>query len=248
MRNGKQQESDNELVLSFRRLRQAVGLVGLSIPPVLLFGAAVLGRPVEDSISAFYWTPMGDVLVGMLCAVGVFLFNYKGYQPQPGEWPADWLLSRLGGVAMIGVALVPTRFKAADSEGATDCTLVECLFPQAWEAWLYWLHFVSAAVFFGCMALFCLVQFTRSAKGDAPGRMKRWRNRVYRGCGGTILAAMAVLSVYFFLSDETRATLDRWNYVFWFESLAVWAFAAAWLVKGETAGLLRDDPAEVSSR
>lgn len=29
-----------------------------------------------------------------------------------------------------------------------------------------------------------------------------------------------------------RLLLNQWNFLFWMESIAVWAFAAAWLTKG----------------
>jgi hypothetical protein len=67
------------LVLSYLGLRKAVGIIGLALPFVLAFGKILLQSPgIQDSISAYYYTDMGNVFVGSLCAIGVFLMSTRG--------------------------------------------------------------------------------------------------------------------------------------------------------------------------
>jgi len=53
---------------------------------VLILGKILYFRDpgIQDSISSYYYTDMRDVLVGSLCAIGVFLWSYRGYDdPDP---------------------------------------------------------------------------------------------------------------------------------------------------------------------
>ena len=65
---------------SYLALRKAVGWIGIVLPFVLMFGALLLkDEVIQESISHFYHTKMGDVFVGALCAVALFLFFYSGH-------------------------------------------------------------------------------------------------------------------------------------------------------------------------
>lgn len=86
------------------------------------------------------------------------------------------------------------------------------------------------------MAIFCLFLFPKNKKGeihyfDEPG------NSTYLACGVALIISIAGLLVYLLLG---QSDLGRWlgrrNFVFWFETLGVVAFAIAWLTKGNLAG------------
>ena len=79
MADQNQPPDKSDLVLSYLAVRQCLGLLGLSLPVSLYLYARVFGGAMQPSISEFYYTSMGDWLVGTLCAIGVFLFAYKGY-------------------------------------------------------------------------------------------------------------------------------------------------------------------------
>ena len=66
----------NQLVLSFLTVRRALGLLGLALPLLLIGFGVLFSDGIERSVSAFYYTGMGDIFVGILCAIGVFLFSY----------------------------------------------------------------------------------------------------------------------------------------------------------------------------
>jgi hypothetical protein len=221
------QKSQNDLVLSYLALRQFLGYLGFVLPSALLLYAFGTSRVLEDSISDFYYTPMGDFLVAVLSAIGVFLLFYKGYQPMPGEWITDRRVGTLAGLGALGVALFPIGRKGQPlcDWWVTDCvTYGSTIHPDT-------LHYASAAVFFACLAVFCLLLFTKGARDDQGRMMWTPRNRFYVGCGMLILASMLALGVYFLFPD-LQGRLNAVNYIFWSETVGVLAFAASWLVKG----------------
>ncbi|OSY39687.1 hypothetical protein C8E95_1882 [Pseudonocardia autotrophica] len=201
-------------MLSYLGLRRAVGVIGIALPFVLVAGDLALGGDgLRDSISRYYFSPVRDVFVGSMCAVGVFLYCYRYDRP-------DRLLANVTGTAAIAVALLPTR----PETGATTAEIV-----------VGWLHLVAAAIFFVGLAVFCLDLFTR---GEAGNPRKAARNRVYRICGWTIIACLALAALDAAFLPDALAT--RWNTLFWLEAIAIVAFGVAWFVKGDT--VLRDPP------
>ena len=56
---------------SYLALRKAVGWIGILLPFILMFGVFLIfkGEIIQESISHYYHTGMGDVFVGALCAV-----------------------------------------------------------------------------------------------------------------------------------------------------------------------------------
>lgn len=230
---GKIQEQDNDLVLSFLAVRQCLGYLGLMLPVALLVGAHLFHRPVEPSISGFYYTQMTDIFVGTLAAIGVFLYAYKGYRKRPGEWISDGLIARAAGTAAIVVALVPTT-----PRGSVNCSIIQCLVgPQNGAT----IHYGAALLFFSMLAVFCLWMFPKSTPHKRRSPQKLRRNRIYYGCGTVLLVAMAGILIYFaLLPKATQAALDRVAFLFWLESLGVWAFGISWLVKGRAIGMLND--------
>lgn len=234
MTTAKQQESHNDLVLSYLRLRQALGWLGIALPLAMILGAWFFAKPLAPTISDFYYSEMTDVFVGALCAVGVFLLAYTGYDRRPGEWLSDKWTSRIAGAAAIGVALVPTRPSAVPPP---PCSLVHCVTGPDRGAML---HYGLAAVFFAALAVICLVLFTRTDPAKPETTEKHRRNAVFRTCGTVILAAIIGIALYAVLPGTAQAWLDRFSAVFWLESTGIWAFGVSWLVKGKMIGFLND--------
>ena len=82
-------------------LRQTVGWIGTLLPAVLIVGVAVsstASRP--GSMSGYYYTDMRNIFVGALCALGVFLGAYAGYDD------VDRWITNIAGIGAIGVALL----------------------------------------------------------------------------------------------------------------------------------------------
>ena len=94
------QPTSDQRVISYLTLRKAIGLIGILLPVVLAGVYMLLASKIifQASISAYYYTSMRNVLVGALCAIGVFLFAYRGYGWQ------DNLCTNAAGAFAVGVA------------------------------------------------------------------------------------------------------------------------------------------------
>lgn len=223
------QEDHNALVISFLAVRQTLGWLGLFLPLVLMVYAMLPGHRLENSISDFYYTGMGDVFVGTMCAIGVFLLSYTGYEPLPGEHLSDKWLARIAGAAAVAVALFPVHHPDYPFCVGEPPVCTQLGFAGHSEV----IHYVSAGVFFVCLALFSLFQFTRGERGE-DGRL-HWSAKatVYVLCGTAILASLVALIPYFLAGPAVRATAADRHYLFWVETVAVLAFSTSWLTKGK---------------
>jgi hypothetical protein len=94
-------------VRSFLAQRLFIGLLGLLLPVLLLgFGYWLDGHPVpRDSLSAYYYSGVGALFVGVLTTVAFFLIAYRLVDVKNLE---NWL-SILAGLAVLVVVLFPTK-------------------------------------------------------------------------------------------------------------------------------------------
>ncbi|NES15844.1 MULTISPECIES: DUF998 domain-containing protein [unclassified Micromonospora] len=212
--------------VTVRQLRLGVGAVGLALPVGLVVGHLIAaGRPtLLDSLSGYYHTEMRDVFVGALCAIGVFLISYRY------RWPDD-LLGTIAGLLAVVVALFPTTIGAPAGTVSGSDRLVGVV------------HQVAAAGLFVLLAVFCLFLFTRPDRAGVPPGPSAVR--FYQTCGGLILLAILLALASTQLPAGVRHTVKP---VLWCETLAVFAFGAAWLAKSDAlfraAGPGPKDPGE----
>lgn len=209
---------NNRLVVSYLMLRKAVGGLGMALPFVLAIGGGLIFKTgIQSSVSDYYYTGMGDVFVGTLFAMGVFLFSYKGYGKK------DNLAANIAAACVIGTALFPTT----------------PLNPTAVTAAIGKVHVLFATSYFVTLAYFSLFLFTKSDPAKPPTPRKIQRNRVYRICGYLIAWALIAIAILGFLPDSLTASFENLDPVFWLESVAVISFGVSWYVKGE--GILEDE-------
>lgn len=193
-----------------------IGIIGTMLPAVLVLGKFLVGGwGVQSSISAYYYTGMRDVFVGSLFAIAVFLISYNMYK-------YDYIAGRLAGAFAICVSIFPTTPVLNPSRGAEIVGK---------------LHLGSAAAFFLILAYFSLFLFTKTNPLKTPTPKKLQRNVVYRVCGITILACLALMVVNQIL--QNRLSISQLHPLLWLESIAIAAFGISWLIKGET--LLKDN-------
>lgn len=221
-----EEESRNELVRSYLAVRAAIGALGLFLPAALLVWTWVFGgSDVRSSVSAYYYTPMFSIFVGTLAAIAVFLWNYEGYRPISGEFFSDKVTSRIAATGAALIALAPV----APPEGAQyQPSLVQQVLGQTGSTIL---HYCGAALFFGALAVFCLVLFCRDG-GKSPKAEKRLANRIYMACGIVIVIAMLVMAAISWRG--TSGGLSTLDPMFWLEVTAIVSFALSWLVKGKS--------------
>jgi hypothetical protein len=202
---------------SYLYLRGAIGLIGLLLPITVWLVAVPLSGPgLVGSISGYYHTGARDVLVGALCAIGVFLVAYRFNSDRAPHRArrdrlSDNLLTNLAGACAIGVALFPTN--AAGDE----------------RTWVAVVHFACAIGLFAVLAFLSYYRFTRCDPGTEYDDAKRRRNRVYRTCGVVIAAALLVAVLDIWLGAAITFPPGR---LYWEETVMVLAFAISWIVKG----------------
>lgn len=216
------QSHRDDLVISYYRVRQALGLLGLLLPVLLIVGGWMSAGGVEPSISDYYHTLLRDIFVGVMTAIAIFLIAYPGHHRETGEVFSDDRLTTFAGLAALGVALFPNenRLRIELLESPAQLILGHRLAAMG--------HYASATIFLLLLGLLCLRKFARTAK---PAR-----RRIYRTCGWTILVMTAgvVVASWFKIKGPAapQAIVNDYMLVLWFEAIAIWAFAVAWLTKG----------------
>jgi hypothetical protein len=208
---------DKELVVSYLTLRQMIGWVAIVMPAAIRIGAFHFEHiHSTNSISAYYYTGMRDVFVSTLVLAGALIACYR----TPAR--SDNVVAIIAGLAAIGIGLFPMSPVYAQEILDQFPSMTERLCYESHGILGY--HFYFVAVFFALA--FYLVYFRFSAfTPREPTREKVLRNRVYKVCGAAMLVGFVAIGVLHFLSKDAS--------IFWPESLAVIAFSAAWLVKGQ---------------
>lgn len=207
--------------------RTAIGVLGVSLPILLVLSSLLSRQELQSSISAYYFTSARDVFVGILWVIGVFLFFYR-YRPRRPEFAntkmasiksgaADAWLGKLAGVSAVVVALFPTTPPPASAVQPPQIGMV---------------HGFAAAVLFICLSFFPLLLFSQS----------RTRGHVYRRYGWVMIALLLSVVVFAFAPDEFRESIAPWKPVLVLESLLILVFGLSWFDRGlELASSARGD-------
>jgi len=150
---------------SYFGMRLLIGIIGVALPLLLVVvDQLFLDAPfsVRGSMSAYYHSGARDLFVGGLAACGVTLVSYMFWK----WWTWDFLISAVGGIAVLGVAAFPTARERLATDphvpascdyhrtGVPDCTPLQ----QAWgEDTVQHIHLGVTAVVVASFALLCLV-------------------------------------------------------------------------------------------
>ena len=198
---------DNETssVIAQKKLKLLIGGLGVGLPTVLFLGNRWI-YGVDDilgSISSYYHSAMRDVFVGVLFTIGMFMITYEGYSL------FDRLLSGIGGLLAIAVALFPTTVSGATREMTGT------------------IHLVAAGLFYLSLSIFVVFQFTKSDPKTPKTIRKNIRNMLYYILGLILFLSIALL----FLTemDIVAAPID--NSTFWLEYVANSAFGTALILQ-----------------
>ena len=196
----------NDQIISYFTLRVLIGAAGIMLPLLLFIGKFIVegSTKIEFSISDYYDNgTAGDILVGVLFALGFFLGSYKGYNA------TDSRAANFGSAFALGVALFPTTSE---------------------NEWVHKLHFVFALLLFAVFIFFSLYLFRKSAPGKIVTKQKENRNNVYLICGIIMIVGVAGIAIFSFWWQDIA---QQYHLVFWLESLALTAFGFSWITKAE---------------
>lgn len=192
------------ILSTYFSLRMGMVVLSAALPIVLSVGGKLGGLDLLTSMSAYYGAQDGlmrNWLVGILWAVGAFLYLYKGFST------LENVLLNLAGLFAVAIAMIPCHcWEGALGDSSTR-------------------HAIAAISFFVSMAGVCLF-----CAGDTIGllpdqKTKDAFHRRYRLIGTLlVLSPLAAVAIsYVFRQFE--------NYKFFVEAFGVWTFAAYWLVK-----------------
>ena len=208
----------NGLIVSYMFLRQTVGWIGTLLPIVLLAGAAFTSTARPDSMSGYYYTDMRNIFVGSLCALGVFLVAYRGYDA------VDEAITNVAGFAAIGVAFCPTK-PSVCTAGAGACPASSVTRLSTSQQVVGDVHLVLAAITFIALGLMAL-RFAKQGKQRFAAE-----NLIYRASGITVLGCVLLAALSSLLPASVKG---QGPWLFIFEAFAVFAFGVSWFVKGRT--------------
>jgi hypothetical protein len=224
--------NNDQLLISYLTLRKAVGWLGILLPVALFIGNFAIGwftdfedgcNPYKRSISHYYYTRLSELFTGTMCAVALFLFNYKGYPKKEGEGGlSDRFLSTLAACFALGVVFFP-----ASSEIPIACSLRTFLAGKVTG----YIHLTSAMLFFFTLAYTSYFNFTKTSGIVTPEKLRR--NRLYRICAAIMVICILSIALYLFILEGKINWFDNIHPIFCLEALALWAFGLSWLTKGE---------------
>ncbi len=234
------------MLISHLALRRLIGYLGALLPFLLLacnyfiVHTNVLNDPrwvnpscsgpfrdagiFKSSISHYYYTAAGELFTGVLIAVSIFLFCYRGHPLRSGEFPlSDRLVSNIAAVAALGIVVFPV-------DNAKGCI------PDNMRTYLAadftgHLHFIMAALFFVALSVMSVLNFRRT--GDVRSFGKNPEHRLYLFCGLGMLTALVLIFIYVKWMEGIYPALDSLHPVFILETLALVFFAVSWLRKGK---------------
>lgn len=204
-------------IIDARSLQKLIGLLGLLLPVILVVGFAISTHHeviILPTLSEYVYTAFQPFFTGILFAIGIMFFAYKGYPTNTGPIPlSDNALANIAGTASILTAVIQTSLCYFSSE-------VSVLFGM--------LHMIMAVILLITMALFCLFYFTQTGN-KAITSSKLIKNRIYRICGSIIVICLITAFFYLVLkSDECSLSTT----ILWLEWVMIWAFSIAWCIKG----------------
>lgn len=201
------------ILATYNSLRYGMFFIAAFTPIVIVVWGYIFDIEWQNSISAYYFAPLADditkyssypgrvLFVGILFALGSFLYLYKGFSKR------EDVALNFAGLFALGVALCPMYAQA----GYIPFSNI--------------LHIIFAVLLFLSMAytaIFCHDETVRWITD--PSRRARYR-AAYHVIGWfmALFPVIGLILAYFFGAVQRN--------VFWIEAAGIWAFAAYWLTK-----------------
>jgi len=198
---------------NYQLQRLMIGAVSFSLPVLVI----IIGCNDLTSISASYHTASRDLFVAGLAAVGLLMIPYQG---KSGSAKTEYWASKIGGIAAIVVAFVPTA-----CPGINDPTF-KCLVETACDNANETVHISAAIMVFASLFWLCLIFRKRAFEKFRVNNYMtaRIRAHIYELCMAGIILGAILIGLYKggskLLGDTT---------FFWGEAIMLFSFSIAWL-------------------
>jgi hypothetical protein len=205
------------VVMSYLLLRVLIGVIAVLLPFVLILVNWAIGHGFQSSMSGYYYTAMRDTFVGSLCATGVFLVSYDGYDL------ADRVITDAAGLFTICIAFFPTGPGGQATAAGPDRPV-----PPGFACAAFVLLSVMAFRFAKReptppgLTWWQRVKYALGFTGPEDGLAPRWKRLVYRASGTVILLCVILIAP---LSGARYPLLVL-------EAVMLAAFGLSWFVKG----------------
>lgn len=211
----KRNELQNHVFATYLTLRYGMAALAVAFPVILyVFGRVIYGIELENSMSHYYFAlapddpskrafPMRVWFVGLLFAIGVFLYLYKGFSVKEN------LALNFAGLFAVGVAVFPMNWGCGNA-----CSPVN-------------MHGTCAVSLFLCIAfvsLWCAKDTLHLLENEELAASYR---KQYRWLGVLMIASPLIALLITFLMQDFK------KYTFFIEAAGVWAFAFYWWKKSE---------------
>ncbi len=190
-----------------------IGLMWLAIAlPLMLWISGFFEGRLEPygSMSAYYFTPMRNLFVGVLFSIGSFLFLYKGFS----NWENHAL--NLAGLFAIGIALLPTMPPPGLEKPD------EFISPR--------MHGICAVLFFFTIAYVCVFRSKDTLHLMSDEKLVTRYRRIYKTLG-TLMVLLPLLAAGLVFGLQMNLDPEQKYIVFIVELVAVWVFGTYWLTK-----------------
>lgn len=219
-------EIDDHVLSTYRSLRLAMMWLALAFPLVLWWGGELMGVSRQSSMSAYYFAgrdlancvffPMRGFLVGILFAICLGLYAYKGFTERENVF--------LNCAAFSGfiVALWPDNLLQYQVDACPALDVV-----RKWLDSKPLVHDYASFSLFGFLALsvgFCAHKTLEYLPQEHD------QKRPYFFWGYILLAVLMVVLPALIYSMNVSTTPPN-RAVFWMEFAAIWCFATYWGVK-----------------
>jgi len=195
----------------FKVQRTIIGILGIALGFLCIFGGFIQSPTIQASISRYYYTNVREILVGTLIVSAIFLLSYKGYDS------IDDVTSSIAGATALGIAFfpcLPVNYPIGERIG-----FFQLLHPLSDT-----FHLICAGIFFCSLIYIVLFLFTKS--GGVVTDNKRKRNLVYLVSGSAMVVGLII---------TVASDLFGWPLTIFGEMIMLIFYGIAWLVKGGVA-------------
>ena len=207
-----------------RKLQKIIGILALSLPFILIIANSLLskedcGNPLLSSISAYYYTDVGTYFTGVLFAIALAMFTYKG------EREIDKWLANIAAVMAVVVALFPSGIDGPMAAALNNI----CLLDIAPNQLLGIIHYIAGALLFVALIFFC---FLFKLSGPTSGKRLRNKNRFYNFCAIGMIISMIAMALYAFdIIDPSWFYENKIPIIIIGETICLVLFGLSWLVQ-----------------
>jgi hypothetical protein len=194
--NMKSDELRDHILKTYFYLRIGIGILAILFPILLWIFGSLNDVKLQDSMSAYYHVTniTRDIFVGILCAIGFFLYLYKGFSIREN------LALNLAGILAIGVALFPMQWDCRD-----ECSKFS-------------IHGFCAISLFLCMAYVCIRCASETLRYLNDETVKKRYRKIYNIIGIGMIVSPLVAGVLTVVFRQAYTIIVEWVGIYVFAS------------------------------